>query len=193
MEEMKIVNVAIALGILVSAAISSAAVMGLVDSDNDGIIDRQVSEVIAKTPDKVVAVALADLKVQAEGNASNADPVPFVPSKGSIIPVYKVQAEGNAANADPGGTGNANILVLVTNKGAPVDDLTRDDFKLKTILSPPGGGAVRVKEFYNYDKGAYTFSVLPIKNTTWGAGEYDIQIRVRVFRGGQAIAAIEVE
>jgi len=158
---MKIVNVAIVLGILVSAAISSVAVMGLGDSTDDGIIDS--GGLIAKTQDKVVALAFANLNVQ---------------------------AEGNAANAYPGDTGNANILVLVTNKGAPVEDLTKDNFKLKTIFVPPGGGAVKVTDFYNYGKGAYTFSVVPIEGVTWGAGEYDIQIRVT--RGGQTIASIEV-
>ena len=158
---MKIVNVAIVLGILVSAAISSVAVMGLGDSTDDGIINS--GEVIAKTQDNIVALALANLKVQ---------------------------AEGNVANAYPGDTGKANILVLVTKTGAPVDDLTQDNFKLKTILVPPGGGAVKVTDFYNYGKGAYTLSVVPIEGVTWGAGEYDIQIRVT--RGGQAIASIEV-
>jgi hypothetical protein len=110
---LKIVNVAIVLGILVSAAISSVAVMGLGDSTDDGIIDS--GGLIAKTQDKVVALAFANLNVQ---------------------------AEGNAANAYPGDTGNANILVLVTNKGAPVEDLKKDNFKLKTIFVPPGGGAV---------------------------------------------------
>ncbi|HID19962.1 MAG TPA: hypothetical protein EYP28_03340 [Methanophagales archaeon] len=160
---MKIVNVAIALGILVLAAISSTAIIGLADSDSDGVVEDQFSGMIAQIQNTVSAVDLADLKVQ---------------------------AEGNAANAYPGETGNANILVLVTNKGAPVDDLTEDNFKMRTILVPPGGGAVKVTDFYNYGKGAYTFGVLPIEGVTWGVGEYDIQVRVT--RGGQAIASIEL-
>jgi hypothetical protein len=159
---MKIVNVAIVLGILVSAAISSVAVMGLGDSTDDGTINS--GEVIAQTQDKVVALTtLANLKVQ---------------------------AEGNQGNAHPNGTGNANILVLVTNRGAPVDDLTQDNFKLKTYILPPYGGAVKVTGFANAGNGAYSLMVVPIEGATWIHGEYDIQIRVT--RGGQAIASIEI-
>ena len=163
---MKIVNVAIVLGILVSAAISSVAVMGLGDSTDDGIIDS--GGVIAQTQDKVVALTTsANLKVQAEGNAGSAYP-------------------GDDVNI-----GHANILVLVTNaKGAPVVDLTEDDFKINTILTPPIGGGLKVKHFTNKANGAYVFRVVPNEGSIWAKGEYDLHIRVT--RGGQAIASIEI-
>jgi hypothetical protein len=162
---MKIVNVAIVLGILVSAAISSVAVMGLGDSTDDGTINS--GEVIAQTQDKVVALTtLANLKVQAEGN------------------------QGGAYPRDEN-TGRASILVLVTNEeGAPVADLTEDNFKINTILIPPLGGGLKVTDFSNMAKGAYVFRVVPNEGTIWTKGEYDLQIRVT--RGGQAIASIEI-
>ena len=149
MEKMKIVNVAIGLVILVLASISCAAVIGLSDSAN--------------AQDKVVSLALSDLKVQAEGNTKN---------------------------AYPGYTGNAEILVLVTNKGASVGDLAENAFTLKTFLMPPGGGAIKKEQFKNCGNGAYTFKVVPTGGDTWSAGEYDIQVSVS--SGGQAIASIEV-
>ena len=162
---MKIVNVAIVLGILVSAAISSVAVMGLGDSTDDGIINS--GEVIAQTQDKVVALTtLANLKVQAEGN------------------------QGGAYPRDEN-TGHANILVLVTNEeGAPVADLTEDNFKINTILTPPLGGGLKVTYFTNRGNGAYVFRVEPNEGTIWTKGEYDLHIRVT--RGGQTIASIDI-
>jgi hypothetical protein len=72
--------------------------------------------------------------------------------------------------------------------------LTKDNFNLKTILVPPGYGAVQVKEFHNYGNGAYAFLVVPIKGVTWGAGEYDIQLSVSYeeMAFGQTIASSEV-
>jgi len=110
----------------------------------------------------------------------------------------KVQASGNKANAAPGGTGNANILVLVTYKGGGVTTLTQSDFSLITHLVPPGKGAVSIKSFTNYGNGAYVFQVVPISTVTWGSGQYDIQVIAKVTTAtgataeGQAIATIRV-
>ncbi|MFQ6054926.1 MAG: hypothetical protein ACE5J3_02965 [Methanosarcinales archaeon] len=110
----------------------------------------------------------------------------------------KVQASGNKANAAPGGTGNANILVLVTYKGGGVTSLNQSDFRLITHLVPPGKGAVSIKEFHNKGNGAYTFQVVPISGVTWGSGQYDIQVIAKVTTStgktaeGQAIATIIV-
>ena len=170
---MKTASVVLVLTILGLATLSSAAVMQLTDSDNDGIIESQISGIVTGTQ---------DLNEIAQG------------AEAAAWYELQVQAEGNEANADPGDSDNANILVLVTYMGAPVDMLTEDTFNLKTILVPPGYGAVQVKEFYNYGNGAYAFLVVPIKAVTWGAGEYDIQLSVSVpgIAGGQTIASIEV-
>ncbi|GIX45869.1 MAG: hypothetical protein KatS3mg131_0080 [Candidatus Tectimicrobiota bacterium] len=106
-----------------------------------------------------------------------------------------VQAAGNPANATPGGTGNANILVVVTREGAAVDFLGETAFVLNTILVPPGGAAVQVVDFFNYGTGAYALSVVPIDGQTWLAGKYDIQVVVTdgVKGGGQTIASFKVE
>jgi len=170
---MKIASMVLMLTILVLATLSSAAVMQLSDSDNDGVIEIHADR----------APAASEIKDLRE-----------VSREAGYWYELQVQAEGNEANADPGDTDNANILVLVTYKGKPVDMLTLEDFELKTILVPPGKGAVQVKEFHNYGNGAYVFEVIPIKGVTWGAGEYDIQISVS-YNGiafGQTIASIEV-
>lgn len=168
---MKIASVVLVLTILVLATLSSAAVMQLADSDNNGVIESQADRAQA-------ASGIQDLSEVSRGAGYE----------------LLVQAEGNEANADPGDADNANILVLVTYKGTPVDMLTLGDFELKTILVPPGKGAVQVKEFHNYGNGAYTFQVIPIKGVTWGAGEYDIQLLVAYEKiaFGQTIASIEV-
>lgn len=170
---MKIASVVLILTILGLVTLSSAAVMQLADSDNNGIIESHISRIATGTQD-LNGIARA---VEAGGWAE-----------------LLVQAEGNEANADPGDADNANILVLVTHKGSPVDILTQDNFELSTILVPPGYGAVQVKEFYNYGNGAYAFQVIPIEGVTWGAGEYDIQVAVSYgdIAGGQTIASIEV-
>ena len=170
---MKIASVVLVLIILGLASLSSATVMKLADSDNDGIIESRASGIVVGTQDLNEIVRGAEATAWYE---------------------LHVQAEGNEANADPGDSDNANILVLVTYMGAPVDMLKQENFALKTILVPPGKGAVQVKEFHNYGNGGYTFQVKPIKGVTWGAGEYDIQLSVSYagIAGGQTIASIEV-
>ena len=173
---MKKLSVVLVLTVLGLATLGSAAVMQFTDSNDDGVIEGQVSEMRIGTKDLNAIVS--------EGGT------------GAAAAWYElqVQAEGNEANADPGDSDNANILVLVTYEGMPVDFLTESDFALKTILVPPGKGAVKVKSFSNSGNGAYAFQVVPIKSITWGAGEYDIQLSVS-YAGvavGQTIASIEV-
>ena len=88
---MKIVSVALVLAILVLASVSTAAVMEIADSDNDGVIESPVDGAAAVKGNQGSNNDLAEPRVWYE---------------------FQVQAEGNEANADPGNTGNANILVV---------------------------------------------------------------------------------
>lgn len=171
---MKTASVVLVLTILGLVTLSSAAVMQLADSDNDGIIESPVSGIVTGTQ---------DLNEIAQGAGAAA--------------WYEllVQAEGHEASVDPGDfETTANILVLVTYMGAPVDMLTEDHFDLKTWFVAPGYGELRVESFRNYGNGAYRFEVVPTEGITWGAGEYVIQLSVSVpgIAGGQTIASIEV-
>ena len=93
---MKTASVVLVSTILGLATLSSAAVMELADSDNDGIIESQVSGIVVGTQ---------DLNKIAQGAGAAA------------WYELQVQAEGNEANADPGDSDNANILVLATYMG----------------------------------------------------------------------------
>jgi hypothetical protein len=146
---------------------------------------KTVAKPVVMAPAKTVAVAaaatvIADPKpaVELRPQALAADPTPGRAAAGGALTLSVQTSQGNAAN---GNTQPANILVLVSDRGAPVVDLTKDHFTLMEHFEVPGQMAPfsnNISSFRNAGTGAYLLQTKPITGAAWRSGHHLAQLLV---------------
>lgn len=120
---------------------------------------------------------------------------PAVSDKGSGIIALTVNAQGSGGNAASGNTHPANILVVVSQCGAPVADLQQSNFTVMEHFTVPGqqySFSNNIVTFRNVGSGAYLIQVKPINNAPWSSGHHLAQIIVssRIHQGITAVKII---
>lgn len=120
---------------------------------------------------------------------------PAVSEKGSGIIALTVNAQGSGGNAASGNTHPANILVVVSQCGAPVADLQQSNFTVMEHFTVPGqqySFSNNIVTFRNVGSGAYLIQVKPINNAPWSSGHHLAQIIVssRIHQGITAVKII---
>lgn len=127
--------------------------------------------------------------------AATKAPASAVSEKGSGIIALTVNAQGSGGNAASGNTHPANILVVVSQCGAPVADLQQSNFTVMEHFTVPGqqySFSNNIVSFRNVGSGAYLIQVKPINNAPWSSGHHLAQIIVssRIHQGITAVKII---
>lgn len=122
-------------------------------------------------------------------------PTPAAAEKASGIIALTVNAQGSGGNAASGNTHPANILVVVSQCGAPVADLQQSNFTVMEHFTVPGqqySFSNNIVSFRNVGSGAYLIQVKPINNAPWSSGHHLAQIIVssRIHQGITAVKII---
>jgi hypothetical protein len=119
-------------------------------------------------------------------NTKKLTPAKSIPSQ--VLSLNVQSSPGAAAHSN---THPANILVIVSAGGIPVNNLQREDFIIKEHFTVPGQQGTlsnNITSFNGNEDGAYLIQVKPTLGAVWCSGHHLIQIIVKTANGsfGQA-------
>ncbi|MDZ4286856.1 MAG: hypothetical protein U0984_02800 [Prosthecobacter sp.] len=117
------------------------------------------------------------------------------PKAAVVVGPLSLSVQTSQGAAATGNTQPANILVVVTCAGAPVVDLSRDNFTLMEHFEVPGQNVSfsnNITSFRNAGTGAYLLQTKPINATPWRSGHHLGQLLVSSGDDRQGHAAIKI-
>jgi hypothetical protein len=115
------------------------------------------------------------------------------PAAGASAGALTLSVQTSAGAAAGGNSHPANILVIVTAGGAPLTELSKDNFTLMEHFDIPGQPPFsnNITSFRNAGTGAYLLQTKPITGAAWRSGHHLAQLLVSSADDRQGQAAIK--